>query len=482
VCRESAEGGKSIMPTRRPKSLFDVVAPEKELHHSFEILRTAENARCTRGMLEDVYQDFEDPDGNFLEQFQTTGFDSRFFELYLFAYFSRSGYQVDRSHPNPDFLVTRGDLTVAVEATTINPSTSGVLKSHGRTVAEVSPAESLEYAQNELPIRFGGPLFSKLGKRYWQLPHCRDMPFVLAIEAFHEVDSLSLSDNALMTYVFGLTTKASWTTDATLDITTERVEEHRLGPKVIPSNFFGQPDTEHISAVVFTNSGTHAKFSRMGFHHGIECDEIEMTRYGFCYTPRSDAMDPTFFSYNLDEPPFVEPWGQGLVVMHNPNSRHPVPRDYFVDAIQAYLEDGVIVTEHRSWHPYTSKTVTFYFGGAKKELAEMFPKRKPIVSVSPISRDEFQRACNNAGYGVPSTQEHGWFSDDTGSFLGVVVHDVEDNDWVYVVLARDQYFQFRAIDVESGLPFRDMAREALQLKIAQLLSSPQRIFPHEKSA
>ena len=56
-------------------------------------------------MLEDVFDSFEDPDGNFKEQFQTTGFDSRFFELYLYSYFSRSGFSVDRSHPYPDFIV-----------------------------------------------------------------------------------------------------------------------------------------------------------------------------------------------------------------------------------------------------------------------------------------------------------------------------------------------------------------------------------------
>jgi len=470
------------MPHKSSKRLFEPVVATERLHPSFAWMMNAEAACCVRGMLEDVYRDFDDPDGNFLEQFQTTGFDARFFEIYLFAYFSRSGYGVDRRHSNPDFLVTRGGLTAAVEATTVNPSTSGVLKNHGKSIASLSPGEVREYTRNELAIRFGGPLFSKLGKRYWELPHCRDMPFVLAIEAFHDENSLGASDSALMSYVFGLTTTGSWTDDAALDVRTERIENHTLGPKMIPSNFFGQPDAEHISAVVFTNAGTHAKFSRMGYHHGIECVEIDMMRFGFCYSPHPDAMDPTFFSYNLDEPPFVETWGQGLVVMHNPRCRHSLPREYFVDAAQAYLEEGKIVVEHPSWHPYSSNTRTLHFGGAKKELAEHFPKRKPLVGVSPIPRDEFRRMCGNVEYGVPLGEEHGWFSDVSQSFLGVILHDAGDDDWAYVVLARDQYFQFRAIEVESGMQFRDMAREALQLKIADFLSSPQRIFPKEKPA
>jgi hypothetical protein len=189
---------RSKMPDQPSKRLFEPIVATERLHPSFASIMTAENARCARGMLEDIYQDFGDPDGNFLEQFQTTGFNARFFELYLYAYLSRSGYEVDRSRPNPDFRVTRGRITVGVEATTVNPSTSGVLKTHGRPIASLSPAEMREYAQNELAIRFGGPLFSKLGKRYWELSHCRDMPFVLAIQAFHDADSLSMSDNALM--------------------------------------------------------------------------------------------------------------------------------------------------------------------------------------------------------------------------------------------------------------------------------------------
>ena len=80
------------------------------------------------------------------------------------------------------------------------------------------------------------------------------------------------------------------------------------------------------------------------------------------------------------------------------------------------------------------------------------------------------------------SEEHGWFSDASESFLGVVLHGAQDDDWGYVVLARDQYFLFRAIEAESGMQFRNTAREALQLKIAAFLSSPQRIFPTEKPA
>jgi hypothetical protein len=59
----------------------------------------------------------------------------------------------------------------------------------------------------------------------------------------------------------------------------------------------------------------------------------------------------------------------------------------------------------------------------------------------------------------------------------VVIRDKVDNDWGYVVLARDEHFHFRAIEVESSLQTRDQARMDLQTKISELLAEPQRIFP-----
>ena len=113
-----------------------------------------------RRMLEDVYQEFEDPDGNFLEQFQTNGFDARFFELYLFAYCARSGFAIDRTRSAPDFLVTRDEITVAVEATTVNRSKSGPLVEM-KAVSELSEEELRAYQDNELPIRFGSALLRR---------------------------------------------------------------------------------------------------------------------------------------------------------------------------------------------------------------------------------------------------------------------------------------------------------------------------------
>ena len=77
------------MPKKR--SLGDPFAPvvsagRRNVH--FEQARTWGGAEPGRLMAKEICVHFPDPDGNFLEQFQTTGFDARIFELYLYAYLS----------------------------------------------------------------------------------------------------------------------------------------------------------------------------------------------------------------------------------------------------------------------------------------------------------------------------------------------------------------------------------------------------------
>ena len=454
------------------KSLFaPAVTPEK-LNPYFRSLVDAPNYHPTRKMLDQIYQDFDDPDGNFLEQFQTTGFDARFFEFYLFAYFSNSGFEIDRSHPNPDFIVTRDGFTVSVEATTVNPSQGNLFV--GQSLPSGHDPEELAHFQNEeLPIRFGSPLYSKLQNRYWELEHCRDQPFVLAIEAFFNEESLTLTDSSLAQYLYGQRASADWTSEGILEIGAQIVESHTYRHKTIPSNFFEQPDTEYVSAVLFTNSGTHAKFTRMGYQQGFGTDHFDISRSGYCLNPDPGAVDPTYFEYSLAEPPIVEPWGQGLVVNHNPNALFPLPRGYFPESLEAYVEDGEYMTEVSSWHPFSSQTLIRHFANFENR-----PHRVPRVHVSAITRREFEGLCGFTVHDAnPFLTQEGWFTDETESFIGVVVRHKSDKDWGYVILARDEHFQFRAIKTAASKSSRLVARRELQFTISNLVAGAQRIFP-----
>ncbi len=60
-------------------------------------------------------------DGNFVEQFQTDGFDARLWELHLNSYLVEEQLFMDRQHDRPDFVVTKYGMPMTIEATVGHP-------------------------------------------------------------------------------------------------------------------------------------------------------------------------------------------------------------------------------------------------------------------------------------------------------------------------------------------------------------------------
>lgn len=218
---------------------FATARPDNELHPQFLSLRDSPRMAPARGALLDVLATMHDPDGNLIEQFQTFGFDSRTFEIYLHALFTEAEHAIDRSHKRPDFLISRDGLTVAVEAVTANPPPKPDFQPYVPTYREPprSREDVIRYLRNEVQIKFGSPLYTKLGKEYWKLPHVQGRPFVLAIESFHGDASLTISSTALSEYLFGLNHRHHLDEDGNVAIDADAVAQH-IGSKTIPSNFF----------------------------------------------------------------------------------------------------------------------------------------------------------------------------------------------------------------------------------------------------
>lgn len=459
-------------------TLFTPVVDSAHQHDNFKLVSTAPAHAPARWMLETAFASYHDSDGNFVEQFQSTGFDQRIFELFLYCYFYYSGFEVDQTQAAPDFMLVRDGLTVGVEATTVNPSLAGALAEHGQVIADLNEAELDAYRRHELAVRFGSPLFSKLSKKYWELDHCAGKPLVLAIQAFHDPDALGMTDAALTSYVYGVEGGGQLEPDGTLSLEFKKILEHVVGPKAIPSSFFDQPGAEHVSAVVFANTGTIAKFSRMGFQAGVSTDKVSMVRVGHAYNPDPNAADPTLFSYSLDAPPFVENWGEGLKVLHNPNALVTLPTDYFPFAAQTRWDGTAPLTDFPGWHPFASKTFTFHLGDAKKSLLEAGPIIGAPVAVGAIEKGEFAALTGHPGPPLPLLED-GWFSDDTQAFLGVLLRDTSDSTWGFAVLGHDQFGRFRAIDMGGDLKTRREGAHALQSKLVEYARGAQRVFFQE---
>jgi hypothetical protein len=316
-------------------------------------------------MFRRVLAEFPDADGNFIEQFQTTGFDARTWEVALYAYFLSVGFEIDRDAAAPDFICRLLNDVVAVEATTANPSGGGVTPTTMEGLkrrAEEPSVETLRRIEHEMPIRLGSALFSKLNRRYWELDHVAGRPIVFAIQSFSSDDALQFGDVGLAAYLYGLWATSSRTLSGDLIVQSTPLVEHRVGDKIIPSNFFGQPETEHISAVLFGNTGTFPKFGRMGLQDGLEAGDLQMLRFGWCYDHDPNASEPLWFAYDVEERPrrwrLPETWGEGMAMFHNPRASVPVREALFPGIAHHQLEDGQVTATVPRFHPFISLTWT----------------------------------------------------------------------------------------------------------------------------
>lgn len=337
-----------------PVDFFTPVVPDGRLHPSFRSLALDVGFRAARAVVELMMRWYEDVDGNFVEQFQTTGFDARLWELYLFAALVESGLEIERPKPAPDFLAQGFHGSLAVEATTINPSMIG-----GKVAPTVRPKageDAAPYRHHYLPIRYAGPLTAKLAKRDWANSTVAGHPFAIAVQDFHDSMSMTFSGSALPEYLYGLRHESHTDAHGRLVVTPVPVEDHRWGDKVVPSGFFNLPEAENVSAVVFNALGTISKFNRMGVQAGFGRDDVQLLHVGSVADPDFDAHEPRAFS-ELVSTESTETWGDGMSVYHNPHAARPLDPGVLPNAAHHRLRpDGQLLTTARRPPVIASRT------------------------------------------------------------------------------------------------------------------------------
>ena len=184
--------------------LFDPVASPEKQHPYFICLARDSAFVPARSIINEMMPHFVDVDGNFVEQFQTTGFDSRLWELYLHAYLVEDQFFIERKFHAPDFMVTKHGETVAIEAVIVGRKKDKPARYFKLMPEMLSPQQIREMNKHEMPIRFGSPLYSKLQKEYWNLEHVKGKPLVFAIADFHDDQSMLWSSTALISYLYGV--------------------------------------------------------------------------------------------------------------------------------------------------------------------------------------------------------------------------------------------------------------------------------------
>jgi hypothetical protein len=330
----------------KPLNFFEPVVPREKLHPNFIALSSDPGFSPALGLLREMMHYFEEADGNFVQQFQSTGFDARIWELYLFGLFMELRYGIDRSHSAPDFHCQGLLGEFAVEASTVNPSDETPV---------IDEANRLEYFEHYVPLKFGSVLYSKLGKRYWELPHVAGRPLLIAVQDFHAPHSMTWSSSALVEYLYGIRQVERIGVGGKPEIVSERVEKYKWeGKKEIPAGFFLQPEAENISAVLANPTATLSKFNRMGFLAGFGRRDIRMLRKSIAYR---DSLTPQEVVDEVHSAGYAETWSEGLSVFHNPYARIPVDPGSFSCAAHHSSRDGRIVSRMPHFHPVGSVTV-----------------------------------------------------------------------------------------------------------------------------
>jgi hypothetical protein len=347
---------RAQMDTRRvPLNVFQPTVDVRRMNDAFVRLLDNEGFSPARALIESMIPYFEDIDGNFVEQFQSTSFDARFWELYLFALLTECGFMFDRTFAAPDFICGGVHQHIFVEAVTVNPSRNGNVITEPPIPEERT--QLADYLKHYMPIKWGSPLVSKLRKEYWKLPHAKDKPIVLAIQDFHAPRAMTITNSTLVPYLYGLEFSAFYDADGRLQVQGNRIYEHKWNDKRIESGFFYLDGSEHISAVIQNPTATISKFNRMGYLAGLGSRDVRMLRMGTAYNSEPEAAVPVGYVHDVTDADYSETWSEGLNVFHNPNARHPLHPELFAQCMNHRLDGNRIVHTVPAFHPYTAETL-----------------------------------------------------------------------------------------------------------------------------
>ena len=316
--------------TRSRAKLFDAVVEETRQHPAFREIAGSDSHVGARALMQQTFDQWDSPDRQFVRDFQTEGFDARVFELYLAATLNSLGWNVDAESGRPDFRCRGNGLEFYVEAATAH--------SPGNPETPTSPEEFFKELKSssdnvdEVAVRFGSVLRSKVMKAYQDLPHVAGKPIVIAVQGFFGPGALFHNELPLVRYLYDLAL-TEIDENGAISPTDASVGFHIGDTKTIPSGWFSDSDATHVSAVMWSNSGTTAKFNRMATGLGLGAPGWEIHRSGLELDPQPGATKPAFFSERI-EPGSEEPWEEGLVIMHNPRAKVPLPLSAFEGVTQ----------------------------------------------------------------------------------------------------------------------------------------------------
>jgi hypothetical protein len=346
--------------------LFTSVASPTQRHPFFEFLKDNPEYQAAKEAIQEISYHYKDIDGNFIDQFQSlNGFDARLWELFLFCFCREEEFHFNKTKDAPDFLIEKFGVEIAIEAVTIsrNDNSRGAILEDAKN--PLSESDIKGKLENEMQLKYANALTSKLKKQYWKKDHVKNKALVIAVADFHATLSMTWSFPALLDYIYGLKISHEFDNDKNLNISYRPIEGFtKPNGTVIPAGFFTLPESENISAVLFSNAGTISKFNRMGKQAGLGSEKSKLIRSVLYHDHSDGAVVPLFSGYEVDETS-GETWAEGVHFFHNPNALIKIDPNLFPSIAHHFLIDGKIKSIFPEFFPYSSVTKNLVFVDSK---------------------------------------------------------------------------------------------------------------------
>lgn len=343
-----------MLPTNivEMEDIYKRTVSEDKLNKKFKLLTESALFDPAKQIIENICFLIKDQDGNFIKDFQSTGFDARLWEIYLFVFLYENQFQFINDHDRPDFHVKKKNCDFFIEASL---SAEKLEEKYSEEFIRGSIKKMDLVIQKDITdyyiIRLGSVLFSKLNKKYWELDWVKNKPLVFAITPSHNFLANFLPDAKLLEYLYGRRVITKLTGKDLGHLRTEVVEVHKNDDKIIPSHFFSHPNTENVSAIIFSNNCDLHKFNRMGYEHNLSEKELIMFRIGSKFDDSEFNATAKDFTYKVEKGKSTEDWNESLTIYHNPNAKFPLDRNIFQNVRQIWIDnngeyDGIMMKNY----------------------------------------------------------------------------------------------------------------------------------------
>jgi len=332
-----------------------------ELNPAFSDLITNILYEPARDIIQNIFETYHDKDGNFIEQFQTTAFTPRLWELLLHQVLLTEGFIQKTDFKMPDFQVVKNSNELFIEATTSNPSEKGDVSSELIEIVYSNQSEDIrrnafEKLKNYYIEKIGSSLYTKQKEKYHEREHVKDKPLVFAVSPLHDEFAKQNSDSLLFKYLYGLEHESI--VDEKGNLLSVVFTQKAVFTKINVAEFqpfFESESSEFISAIIFFNDVTIDKFNRMGYLSN-NYENLLLARNCDIYNPDSARPKSIYYLLGANSP--VEDWKQGFTIYHNPYAVNPLDKSIFEGFRQIWFEDGKLDDFMPDFFPFTSLTET----------------------------------------------------------------------------------------------------------------------------